>query len=257
MQFLKSFNSSQLKMLKLTREIIYFSDFFKRHFLIEYRKRKQPNFVEIEGIKIPIGKHLSMRILKAIYGGYYEKSELQIIKSQLNQDDIVLELGTGIGLISSYCAKKLGSNRVFTYEANPELEPHIRNTYSLNNVTPQLDICLLGERAGEQTFYVEPGFWASSTIRRTSNAKAIQVLVKDFNLEIRRINPSFLIIDIEGGEYNLFEFADLYNVKKIVIELHEKLIGKEKVECVKQRLMQAGFKVNEKKSIRDELFLER
>jgi FkbM family methyltransferase len=244
-------------MLKLTRETLYLSDFFQRRFLIEYRKWRQPNFVEIGGIKLPIGEHLSQRILKAIYGGYYEKSELQIIKDRLNQNDIVLELGTGIGLVSSYCAKKIGSNRVFTYEANPALEPHIRNTYSLNNVAPQLDICLLGEQAGEQTFYVEPGFWASSTIQRTSNAKAIQVTVKAFNTEVRRINPSFLIIDIEGGEYDLFKFADLHNVQKILIELHENVIGKKKVELVKQKLAQTGFKINKNLSIRDELFLQR
>lgn len=229
----------------------------RQNILREYRKFKKISIMDIEGVKIPLGSHVSKDIRDAIYADLYEEAELRIVKSQLSSDDVVMEIGTGVGLISSYCAQRIGSERVFTYEANPGLEAPIRETYKLNQVSPKLEICLVGEQPGEQTFYVGENFWSSSIIQRSSEFKPIQVPVKPFNEEIQRINPTFLIIDIEGGEYELMQYANLHNVKKILIELHERVIGHEKVKFVKDKLAGLGFQVNKKISTLEELFLER
>jgi len=221
----------------------------QRRILIEYRKRKKPKVVNIEGIKIPVTEDLSGGPLEALYGGYYEKNELRLIKSELHQNDIVMELGTGL--------KKIGSERVFTYEANPSLEPHIFHTYSLNQVAPNLKICLLGDKPGEQTFYIRRNFWASSIIQRSQNDKAIKVPVKSFNQEVQQINPTFIIIDIEGGEYELLKHANFHNIQKIVLELHKSFIGSEKTQFVMSRLAEAGFQLNKQLSYEEELFLQR
>ncbi|AFY40741.1 methyltransferase FkbM family [Nostoc sp. PCC 7107] len=227
----------------------------------EYRLLIQPKIIQIEGIKIKIGEHISPPVKKAMYIGEYESSELRAVKSKLSTNDIVMELGAGIGLLSSYCAKRIGSERVFTYEANPRLEIPIRETYQINQVLPNLEICLVGEENGEQTFYVGKNFWSSSIIPWNEGAKPITVAVKSFNQEIRKINPSFLIIDIEGGEYDLLKYADFYNVKKLVIEIHPKAIGQDKAIFVKSKLAEMGFQINHKLSknsgILEELFLER
>ncbi len=181
-----------------------------------------------------------------------------MIDSRLEPDDIVMELGTGLGFVSSFCAKKIGSERVFTYEANPALETVIQHTYTLNNVHPYSNILLLADQIGEQTFYVNKSFWASSTIQRSSSDRPVQVPVKSFNEEVEKINPSFLIIDIEGGEYELFKKAKFHSIKKIAMELHESLLGEEKAEFVKSKLTEAGFVLNDKFSYRNrELFWER
>jgi len=39
---------------------------------------------------------------------------------------------------------------------------------------------------------------------------------------VQKINPTFLIIDIEGGEDELLKYADFHNVRKLIIELHER-----------------------------------
>jgi FkbM family methyltransferase len=101
----------------------------------------------------------------------YEYWELQILKSSLKPTDTVMEIGTGLGLLSAYCAKRIGSDRVFTYEGNPEQEQHIRRTYALNQVCPILDICLVGREVGEQKFYVSNDFWDASTVQHSSDAK--------------------------------------------------------------------------------------
>lgn len=242
---------------KVSWKLYYLFYYLKKMPLLAYRLVQQPKVVRIEGINIPIGDRLSGRLLTYIYMGEYELYELGLIKSHLQQDDIVMEVGAGLGLISSYCAKKIGSERVFTYEANPALEPNIRHTYALNDVAPTLEICLLGEQPGKQIFYLGTQFWSSSIIQTERQQKAIKVPVKSFNLELQKINPTFLIIDIEGGEYDLLKYADFHNVRKMVIELHAPFIGKEKTIFVKSKLAAAGFQVNEKISNNRELFLQR
>lgn len=205
------------------------------------------SIVEIEGVKIQMGHHISTKVQNSVYGGNYEEEEMQILKLHLSEHDIVMELGSGIGLVSSYCAKQNGSNRVFTFEANPTLEPHIENNFKLNNVSPSLEICLLGEQVGEQKFYVAKNFWASSTEYSEKNEvrEIVQIPVKSFNKELQRISPTFLIIDIEGGEYDLFQYAALHGVQKILIELHPYTIGQEKTQFVKLKLADLGFETVE------------
>lgn len=239
------------------KQLTQFVDRFQNRINEELRVLTRP-VVDLEGIQIPISYGISRTMRKALYGGHYETYELQLVKTQLRPDDIVMEIGAGIGLISSYCARLIGSEQVFAYEANPMMEPHIRKTYQINRVCPALEICLIGAQTGEKTFYIEDDFWISSTIQRSSKAKAIQVPVKSFNEEILRIKPTFLIIDIEGGEYDLLQNADFHNVQKIAIELHERIIGPDKVEFVKEKLDRAGYIVNEDISEgKEQLFLQR
>lgn len=249
-------------MLKQTSEVdTWFNRVIKR-LNRQYNKIIKPEIVVIEGIKIRVGAHLSKVIEKSLYSGYYEVAEIKMVKYGIKPDDVVMEIGAGLGLISMYCAKKIGADRVFAYEANPALEQHIRDNYNLNNISPTLELCLVGEQVGEQTFYIENSFWSSSITPRTAEAKPIKVPMKSFNEEVRRLNPSFLIIDVEGGEYEILKEADFHNIQKISLELHEPIIGHEKVEFIKNRLFEAGFRVNEEFSYKEkngleELFLER
>jgi FkbM family methyltransferase len=229
----------------------------KQYILKTYRKITRPKIVDIEGVKISVSDHIQGHVLRTIHIGTYEQSELEIVKRNINTDDVVMELGTGIGLISSYCAQKIGSKKVFTYEANPNLEPHIRRNYKLNNVSPNLEMCILGENVGNKTFYVNKDFWASSTLHKESDEQAINVPVKSFNAEICKINPTFLIIDIEGGEYELFKYANLCNVKKICLELHNNLLDSEKTSFVLSKLGDSGFLIDDEFSFSGELFLTR
>lgn len=228
-----------------------------QYLLKSYRNISKPKVLSFDGIKLNISDNLQKNVLRTLYIGDYEKRELKTVKSQLESDDVVMELGTGLGLISSFCANKIGSEKVFTYEANPQLEPYIRNNYKLNNVSPNLNISMLGESAGSQPFYVNKEFWASSTVRKSPEDKEIIIPVKSFNDEVRKINPTLLIIDIEGGEYSLFQYADLHNVKKICIELHNDVLGEEKTKFVLNKLADQGFLLDKNLSYDRELFLTR
>src|SRR3954466_14761738 len=116
----------------------------------QYRVLRRP-VISIEGIRIRVGRHMSRRAERALSKGGYEREELRLIGEVLSPSDVVLEVGAGLGLVSAYCAKRVGSSRVFAYEADPDLEPCIRETYRLNAVDPSLEMCAVAARPGRVT----------------------------------------------------------------------------------------------------------
>ena len=217
---------------------------------------------ELAGIKIPIVESLSDNICAAIYDGYYESAELRTFQTMLTQEDVVLEIGTGIGFLSSYCARAIGSEYVHTFEANPNLEVLIDKVYVANRVRPNLKIGVLGSRVGATKFYVTCDFWASSLLPPPVPCEEVNVPVYDVNAEVRRIRPTFLLMDIEGGEYELIKIMDFHTIRKISVEIHTDVLGRERVGEISVVLRDAGFVVNQHLSstiegVKEVLFLER
>lgn len=203
-------------------------------------------FADNFGVMLPL-KHplISPGIGKEIYFGDYERKEAEIVSQRLEANDVVMEIGAGIGFLSTYCAKKIGGERVFAYEANPELMEVIAQTYAANQVKPNAINAMLGDGPGRARFFVEDEFWASTTIKEgTRNAREIEVEQRDLNTEIARIRPTFLIVDIEGGEAELFPLADLSGVQKICVETHPHMLGNVGVTKLLALLFERGFNLD-------------
>jgi FkbM family methyltransferase len=173
--------------------------------------------------------------------GTYESDECQLLEDVLEPQDIVLEVGTGIGVVSTLCARRIGSERVFTYEANPDLEPWIRETWALNGVHPVLTICAVGGADGEVVFFRDRHLWSSSVLPMHAGMRPVRVPSRSLTAEAARHRPTLLIVDAEGAEREMFRGADLPTVTRIVVELHEKVIGPEGVATVRADLAALGF----------------
>lgn len=214
--------------------------------------------VMVDDVKLRLGPHLSHQIRYTICMGDYELPERKMMRTQLDKNDIVFELGTGLGLISTICAARIGNDRVFTVEANPQLVPIIEETFALNGVKPHLINCMVGPKDGERAFYIMKEFWSSSTVRRSPKAQEVKVPERDCNRLLREIKPTFLVVDIEGGEIELFQYIDLTGIKKVSIELHERVTGHEAAQRVRDRLTNEGFRVIVEASAgREQLLLRR
>jgi FkbM family methyltransferase len=201
---------------------------------------RQPAWADNHGVLLPV-KHpqVSPGIAREIYFGDYEAKEIEIIGKRLADDDVVFEVGAGLGFLSAYCARRVGSEKVFTYEANPELIPLIRETHARNGVAPTLTDALLARGAGEREFRIDDDFWASSAHR--AGGRSITVRQLDLNAELARVRPSFLIVDIEGGEAEFFADADLTAVRKICVETHPDVLGDRALSEMFAGLVTKGF----------------
>lgn len=209
------------------------------------------------GVVLRLGPHCSEFTARELYyNKCYELPERELLMRFLKPDDRVLELGTGLGMIATLCARRVGSARVLTFEANPAMISVARETFRLNGVAPRLEHAVLGEREGEVEFFVEPDFWSSSTHRRSSGARRVLVPMRPLAAVVADYQPSFVIVDIEGGEAELFGRVELGpSVRSLMLELHPKVIGPEAVEQLLARLEAAGFRTAARPDARNVLLV--
>jgi FkbM family methyltransferase len=212
---------------------------------------------ELAGLKVPSGPHLSEEIRDQLSTGKYELPELTALRAKLRDDDVVMELGSGIGVLSAYCAGIVGSDNVFTFEANPALEAPIRELYRENGVSPALEICALGDRHGEDRLHVQDSFWGSSLSDSTASGSAVTVPVRPFEEARAAIAPTFLVVDIEGGELELAPLLRLDGVRTVVIEVHPGVIGEEACATVLRAIEAQGFGFDARASSGDVFVLDR
>jgi FkbM family methyltransferase len=166
-------------------------------------------------------------------------------------------VGAGLGLVSTYCAQRIGSSRVFAAEADPELEPCIRETYLLNAVEPTLEMCAVGSHSGRVTLFRDKHLISSSVVRRRAGVQPVEVSGKALNYLVEKIRPTLLVIDAEGAERDLFDGAKLPTVTKLVLELHDRVIGTEGTDRVRDQLTHLGFAVDRGLSSPEHLVLRR
>ena len=213
--------------------------------------------ITIEGVRIRVGRHMSRRVEQALSKGSYEQEELRLIGAVLSPEDIVREVGAGLGLVSTYCAQRIGSARVFAAEADPDLESCIRDTYRLNQVEPTLEMCAVGPRPGRVTLYRDKHLVSSSVVRRRAGARPVEVSGKALNYLVKKVEPTLLVIDAEGAERTLFDDAELPTVTRVVLELHDRVIGTDGTDQVRAQLKALGFEVDRGLSSPEHLVLRR
>lgn len=201
--------------------------------------------IETSGVKIPfIARIITPKIERPMRNNRYESGECKTLRALLRPGDRVLELGAGIGLISSVAAKIEGVESVTAIEANPELIPMIEETYRLNGITG-VDLrngVVVASNRKRAPFYLRADFRASS-MEPDSRAFVKKKHLPCYNIRnlIEEKNPTVIVCDIEGGELGLFDGADLSGVRAMVLEFHPKVYGAETVEDITRAIQASGL----------------
>lgn len=198
---------------------------------LSYPLRKLLPPLDFLGVKVRMtGNHVSRGVWKRIYRGDYEKPEVDALLSILRPDDRLLELGTGMGLVSGQAAKRYPRLQVETYEANPAMIPVIRELHTMNaigNVTLNNAVLVNGEATGTRPFYVHNSFAQSSLVASESNRQnAVEVPEQSIAMVLSTFRPDVLLCDIEGGEAELFDGLDLSGLRAAIVELHPDIISR-------------------------------
>ena len=189
-------------------------------------------YVRRLGIDIPIDPRVMSWVIRfALRFGFYETKEAQQLDNFIEDGEVVLELGTGIGFVSTVIARNPRVRKLVSYEANPSLMPFIRrlageNLGSAISKVEFRNAVLFNSPSDSHTnFYVSKHFWGSSLAPIRNPVAVERVRVDDFATVVQGLRPTLIVADIEGGELPLFRDADLTGVDKIYLEVHPMRLG--------------------------------
>lgn len=206
--------------------------------------------VVCRGILIPIDpKIITPKVQRKLSRDFYETPEVMGLPKFIKETDRVLELGAGIGFISTFIATQLNVRQITCIEANPVLCDFITRVHALNgvryadvrNVVALSDSHVLPKH-GTVPFYIADPFWSSSLEQRPEQSMtATDVPAVHLSDVIAEVQPTVIVCDIEGGEVDLFESVDLGNVTQIYMELHTRVSGGAGIMRVFDTMHKQGF----------------
>lgn len=204
-------------------------------------------YITSRGLKIPKHPELTTgRVRGALRDGLYERKECDAVMRVVNEGDTVLELGGGIGYMSTLLSVKKKVKRVVSYEANPTLIPYIHSVHAANNVeNVEVRNALLSPRAGKPVpFYIRQNFLGSSmdgSIDPDSIVETVEIDKHGISPVLKDVKPDVLVCDIEGAEAELLPSGDWSGLRAAVIELHPQWIGQAGVQAVFDAFQKAGL----------------
>lgn len=202
--------------------------------------------LKTQGVKVPLNPAIiTTKIERAIRKDRYELDEVTGTPKFVEKDDRVIELGSGIGFISTFLATQLGVENILCVEADPNLCDFIRTVHELNGVGGvEVHNCVGLNDAGTEgsiKFYVRNPFWSSSLDEEDSYESVIDVPSVKLSRLIKDFNANTLIVDIEGGEKVLFQPTDLSGIEKVFLEVHTRKIKRIGIKNCFDALSERGF----------------
>jgi len=198
----------------------------------------------IDGCVLEIPKNLtSMSYRSCFLEGDYEAEERALIRTYVQPEDSVLEMGACMGIVSCVTNKLLkDKTRHVVVEGNPFLNAAIQRNREINGCGFLVENCAVSNQP-EVTFFLHPRYIVGGTVQRESN-RPVRVPGRSWRDLDARYGPfSVLIIDIEGSELEALESSRdlLAKYRLVIIELHAWAIGEEGVERCRTLMKEAGL----------------
>lgn len=206
--------------------------------------------LECRGVNFPYDERfISPRVEESIRAGRYESKEATQVEKLLKDGDRVLEIGSGLGFISTIAGRDPRTEQVLCFEADPRLIPYIRSVHELNGVekaTVRNEALTTNLSQKEMTFYIRKDFWGSSFSQNAGEYESTaSVNCRSFNDVVQEYRPTFIVCDIEGAELDLFYHAGLFGVTRVLMEIHSKVLGRTGVKRLFDAMSARDFHYDE------------
>lgn len=200
----------------------------------------------VSGIVLPIDRNvLSPHMELTLAAGRYERRERALATRIMRPGDVVLELGAGLGFLSSYLRKFTDAGNIVCVEANPRLIPYIRRVHALNGIdgVELLNgvVVVHGDAPRAFPFFCRRDFWSSSLDASLPYDAVVEVGALSFSAILQQHRPDVLIMDIEGGELDVLAAPSAGSIRAAVIETHPGLYGADGLRAVEANLARLGF----------------
>jgi FkbM family methyltransferase len=139
----------------------------------------------------------------ALFGD--EKDFAVELVSSLNEDDILFDIGSSVGLISILSAKKLKKGNVISFEPDPENYKNLESNFSLNGLSNyKIAKIAVGNKKEKLKLYTAGSGSYSPSLKQINTIENwIEVDVEPIDtyiVEQNLPNPTVVKIDIEGAE---------------------------------------------------------
>ena len=215
-----------------------------RNLKMHWRRLRNVKTLTVRGVKVRTARgEIQKTVRSMLFKGTYEAHECDLVERVVRSGDRVLEIGAGIGLVSLVATRLCGEGHVFSYEANPDLEPVIRKNYRLNGWTPDLTMRAVTSDGRDLPFFRSSNVVSSSVVDRNLAGDRIVVESLAINDLIDEHRPSVVIMDVEGSEVDLLSAADLSRVRILIAEMHPHIVGKEKITMLVGDIETRGFRL--------------
>lgn len=202
-------------------------------------------FLELAGVAIPMQPEvITPAIRAAILSGRFETEEARQIPCIVEPGDRVLEIGAGIGFISTLLSRERRVASVIAVEANPGLMDYMADLHACNGVRKvrRMNTVLTNEDCGAATFFRRADFWMGSLLPGPNPyLDTVDVPTTRLDTLLREEAIDLIVCDVEGAEASLFENADLAGVDRVFLELHDHVTGLSGVGRVFAALAARGF----------------
>lgn len=199
------------------------------------------------GVDVPDSPFLNEGRIARINSAKYEGQEIAGAMHLVRPGDRVLELGAGIGIVGAVAAKNRNPARVVSFEANPNLIAHIRALYRANGLSDCIEVrnqvlVSAPDRPQSLPFHIHNSYLGSSLGGDPVRAReTVAIPTASFAAVCDELRPDVLLMDIEGGELQILEHANLDGLRGIVIEFHPKAYQVAGMRACKDILRNAGF----------------
>jgi len=196
----------------------------------------------------------SKSMIDALNNGSYEQTEYHIVQKFVQPNDRILEVGTAIGVITMEAASVVSPENVVTYDANPAMIADAKRNFAANNmekISANVGVMRNKRRLSNTDttvdFFIAKDFWASrldASLDSDGIVDVVKIPVVCFEQKLREHRANVLICDIEGGEADLLDGADLETLRLILLEIHYWSVGKNKINNMIRYLVTKGFNIN-------------
>ncbi|CAG0981768.1 MAG: FkbM family methyltransferase [Rhizobiaceae bacterium] len=200
--------------------------------------------LNVHGVRVPISYgEVSEEIWSALKTGRYEANEARRIPRAIRPGDRVLELGAGLGVITSIIAA-IDDVRVWSFEADPQTVQLAKRVIDLNcngNVDLSNGILAAGPPR-KISFYQRADFWMSSGfVEQGPYERVIEITSRNVDAFIGKHGINVLVMDVEGAEFELLQNAELPRIERVFLELHDHLYGLAGVQAITTAMARRGL----------------
>ena len=206
------------------------------------------DIVRLDGCRFSIAKdRVPANVIDLLLSDLYEEPERKALRTFLDPELPVIELGACIGVVSCLTNRRLRRpEQHVVVEANPALLPLLEDNRARNDC--RFEIVHAAVSYGVETikFNVDDNILASSVGGDERQAVTVATVTLERLLNEHGVARTTLICDIEGAELQLVEHELKTigeRVATIIMELHDRIVGQEQTQAMLSQLESAGFKI--------------